>query len=639
MRKNLKTLAPTLWFVIIAFIVSIFAVWGGAGRLGEARDSNTIVKVGGEKISADIYYRNLLRRLESLKEQFKGLNVNFIQQLNIPQQVLDQLIQQAILQQLAEKMKIHASDEELRQRIKDFPVFQKDGKFIGYSEYKKILDWNRISVSEFEKSLRKDIITQKAAQMLTTGIAVSQEEIWESYKNNNETAKLEYLVIEANKMTLKDKPTQEELQDFFTRNKDQYKMPEKREAIYVFFETDEQAKMVELSDSEIEKYYKQNSSRFQEPEQIRVSRIFFSLEGREKELVLSEAQNTLNQINQGEDFGVIAKEKSKDEKAQDNGDWGYFEWKRLSPQEQEEIRKLSQGETSDPVEISDGYSLLKVTEKTAPTQKPLDQVRGEITTLLKDQKARDAIDKKITQLEKKAKKRKSLETAAQELGYPTKRTGLLEDETPIENIDSSGAISRALFNLEENEISSPIFTYKGVALVQLLNSEKERPATFDEVTTEVKEESEKEKRKEMAHEQAKAIKNELNKSNIEKIAEKYSLEVKAAEEHKRGQYLGGIAENPEIDELAFSLSLNEVSSPIEFDKGYILLQVLDRKEVSRDDFEENKDAEKKQLLDLRKNKFFQSYYLKLREEKDVKPNYNLFLQINTDVLSRFEETK
>ena len=35
MRKNVKALAPTLWIVIATFIISIFAIWGGAGRLGE----------------------------------------------------------------------------------------------------------------------------------------------------------------------------------------------------------------------------------------------------------------------------------------------------------------------------------------------------------------------------------------------------------------------------------------------------------------------------------------------------------------------------------------------------------------------------------------------------------------------------
>ncbi len=34
MRKNVKSLAPVLWIVIATFIIAIFAVWGGAGRLG-----------------------------------------------------------------------------------------------------------------------------------------------------------------------------------------------------------------------------------------------------------------------------------------------------------------------------------------------------------------------------------------------------------------------------------------------------------------------------------------------------------------------------------------------------------------------------------------------------------------------------
>ena len=46
MRKNLKSLAPTLWFVIIAFIISIFAVWGGAGRLGEGQKAENLATVG-----------------------------------------------------------------------------------------------------------------------------------------------------------------------------------------------------------------------------------------------------------------------------------------------------------------------------------------------------------------------------------------------------------------------------------------------------------------------------------------------------------------------------------------------------------------------------------------------------------------
>ena len=54
MRKNIKALKPTLWIVIATFIIAIFAIWGGAGRLGESRQSNNLVTIGRERISSSV---------------------------------------------------------------------------------------------------------------------------------------------------------------------------------------------------------------------------------------------------------------------------------------------------------------------------------------------------------------------------------------------------------------------------------------------------------------------------------------------------------------------------------------------------------------------------------------------------------
>ena len=111
--------------------------------------------------------------------------------------------------------------------------------------------------------------------------------------------------------------------------------------------------------------------------------------------------------------------------------------------------------------------------------------------------------------------------------------------------------------------------------------------------------------------------------------------IQDVEEHKREQYLGVIGENREIDELAFSLPLNEASDPVEFEAGYTLVRVLDRKEVTKKEFEETKETEKENFLETKKNKFFSSYLAKLQEDKEVKIRYDLFLQTNQDILSRF----
>ncbi len=636
MRKNLKSLSPILWAVVAAFIISIFAVWGGAGRLGESRDPNTIASVGKVKIPTDTYMSNLRQRIESLQKQFKELNSNFIQQLNLPQQVLEQIIQQELLLQIADDMKLNASNNELRDKIKGYPVFQKDGQFIGFEEYKRILEWNRISLGDFEDNLKKEILMEKAIKLLTAGVSITQGELWENYKNTNESVKMEFVPIEIKNIPIEKEFSLEEKQTFFEKNKANYTIPEKREADYVFFNIEDFKKEVDLTDPEVKKYYEDNQSQFTEPEKVRVSRIYLPYEGKDRELVLTEMQNIQDRINAGEDFGNMAKTHSKDGKAEESGDWGLFDWRSLSSKEQEEITNLEVGKMSQPIELDDGAALLKVTERDAAIQKPLEDVKDQITNILKDQKARELIESKVARLEKTAQKEKSLDVASQKLGFKIKSTGLVaEGESCDEEIDPSGSISTSLFQLDENKISAPIYTYKGTGLAQLRSIAPPRAAQLEEVEDKVKQDLAAEKKKDEAYAQMKSIKEELAKSDLESLSAKYGLEYKTAEEHKRGGYLSVIGESAEVDEKAFSLPLDQTSEPIEFPNGYVLIRVLDRKEVTKEDLQTNLDSERENFLETKKNKFFISCMSKLREEKGVKIRYDIFLKINSDILARF----
>jgi len=636
MRKNLKSLAPTLWFVIAAFIISIFAVWGGAGRLGEGRDANTIASVGKEKISTDLYVSNLRQRIEALQRQFKELDSKFIQQLNLPQQVLEQLIQQTLLLQTAEDMGLRASDAEIREKIKSYPVFQKDGKFIGFEEYKRILEWNRVAIPEFEDNLKKDVLLEKVVQVLTSGVSITQEELWENYEVSNESAKLEYITLETQSISLDKEPSPKELQEYFGKNQENYQIPEKREADYIFFNSEEHKASIELGESDIEDYYSDNMSQFVEPEKVKVSRIYLPFEDQEQDLIETEIKSIQDRISGGEDFGNLAKIYSKDEKAEQGGDWGLYEWQSLEELEKESIRKLSQGQVSEPINLEDGISLVKVTEKSEEIQKPLEQVKDQIITILKDQRAREVIEEKVAQLEKNARKDKNLDIAAQKMNYKIRSTGLVsEGETFADDIDPSGTISTALFALEANDISSPLYTYKGIGLAQLRKIEAPRQANLDEVKEDILEDFKTERKKQLTLDKALELKLALQTDSMDTVAEQQELEYKTAEEHKRKQYLSVIGENAELDRVAFSLPLNEISDPIEFADGYALIRVLDRKEVTADDFQKNLNSERETQLETKKNRFFASCLFKLREDKGVKIRYDVFLKINSDILSRF----
>jgi peptidyl-prolyl cis-trans isomerase D len=635
MRKNVKSLAPILWFVILAFIITIFVDWGGAGRVRGGQSATIIATVGKEKIPVETYLGTLQQRIEALRQQMPELDQNFIQQLNVPQQVLEQVIQQALLLQVARDMGIQASDFEIRERVKSYPVFQRDGRFVGFDEYQRILNMNRMSAADFEAGLQNDIIIEKVVKVITAGVTVSENELWENYKKTTESTRLEYLIIPEDKMELAQEPTAEALQEYFSSHQDDYQIPEKRSASYVFLKSEDLKSEIQLEDEEIEEYYEANQAQFEEPEAVRASRIFLPIGDKEAAQVAAEMSTIREQLQQGEDFASLAKSVSQDEKADLGGDWGEFEWKRLDPEEQNIIAQLEAGELSEVVELNDGASLLKVTEKRPAVQKSLEEVRDNIQNILLDQKSQEMAEQRIAELEREARRGESLAQAAQELGFPSLDSGLLAEGDTIPEIDSSGSISRALFGLQDLEISTPVYTYSGVGLAQLQTVEPARPATFAEAEDEVKEDMNMERKRQLALEKAQALGAELQVSTFEQVSESHDLEYKTAEEHKREQYLSVVGENSEIDNFAFTAPLNTVSDPLRTANGYVLVRVLDRTEVTREQFQENVDTEREGLLEQKRNRVFASFYSKLRDEKNVRPNYSLFYQINSEVLSYF----
>ncbi|MBM3293310.1 MAG: hypothetical protein FJY82_02170 [Candidatus Aminicenantes bacterium] len=639
MRKNVKALKPALWFVVAAFIISIFVIWGGGGRLGEAEKAGAIAAVGKERITAEAFFNALRNRIEGLKQEYKDINRPFIEQLGIPQQVLEQMIEQALIMDLAKTLRINASDAEVRDRIVELPGLQRDGTFIGYDDYRRVLAYNRLSVADFENSLRREIIMTKLVRLLTAGVAVTPEEVWENYKKTKDSAKIEYLVLENAKVDPDRKPTRDEVRAFFEAQAEKYKLPEKREAVAVFLKNDDLKKEVELSDSEIEKYYKDNAAQFQIPERIKVSRIWLPFEGREKGRVESEAQNIVERLRKGEEFAALAKSFSKDEKAESGGDWGIYDWQSLPATEQEEIRKLESGRTSGVVAGDEGLAVVRVAEKTPASTTPLAEARLQIRTILIDRQARQIAAERAAKIEKEAKKGGGLEAAAAAFNLKAESTGWLKSGDPFGDVDPSGALSGALFGLKEKEVTPPVYTYGGVGLAELRKIEPPRPASFEEAEAEAEKDAEEARRKDKASAVINEARAKLTDKNWEDVAAKYKLELKTVDDHKREQYLGLIGENKEIDSLAFSLPLKAVSDPVAFGAGYALIRVLDRKEGTEEEFAAEKEAETASLLDLKKNRFLQAYLAKRRVEKNVKVDYRPFLAVTQDILSRYETSR
>ncbi len=639
MRKNVKSLKWIMWIVVATFIVSIFVIWGGSGQLSRGLTSGALVQMSGSKVTVDMYTTSLRNRIESLRREMKDINRNLIDQLNLPQQVLEQLVEQQLIFGLAKDLGITASDAEVKDRIVNLPGLQRDGQFVGYDEYRRVLGYNHISVSQFEEEMSQEIILTKTIQALTAGTLVTPDEVWDAYRKSKDSAKIEYLALEKAKLTLDKEPDEAEVRAWFDGHKDNYKMPERREGLYAFLKNDDLKKEIELSEAEISKYYADNKAQFENAEKVKVSRIFLPFAGKDKAKVAAEAQKAMDRARAGEDFAVLAKAVSKDEKAKDGGDWGLFDWKSLPPKEQEAIAKLDSGKISGLVESDLGVAFLKVTEKEPASVTPLEAAKPRLRTMLQDQKARALAEERITKLAQSAGKGRNLEAAAKAANIKTESTGLLKDGQALGDIDPSGSIAAALFRLKDKEISGPVPTYAGYGLVQMQKTEAPRPAAYEEVKADVKNDVIEAKKKDQALAKIKEVRAKLTDKNWEDMAQKYKLEYKTVDDHKKDQYLGVIGENAEIDRLSFSLPLKQLSEPIDFTTGIALLRVLDRKEATRADFAKEKDAQTKTILEQKKNLYLEAYLAKLRADKNVRVRYDLYQQTTQDVLNKYNTNK
>ncbi|MCK4943458.1 MAG: peptidylprolyl isomerase, partial [Candidatus Aminicenantes bacterium] len=258
MRKNLKSLSWTLWLVILAFVGFIFVEWG-SGKLDTFGGESDLLSINGETINGDEFSKNLVQILESYKMQLKdNFNVSIIKQLQIPEQILQTLVNKTIIYQEAEKLNIRASDQELTKKIIHLPGFQRDGKFIGVKEYQRFLTFRRINISEYEEELKKDIVMEKFKELISSGLVLDDLSLWKSYRQDKDRADIDYVILKPDRIKQNIQPIESEVKAYYQKNKDAFKSPEKRSGQIIFYKYDDYKKEIEISNQELYDYFKAN---------------------------------------------------------------------------------------------------------------------------------------------------------------------------------------------------------------------------------------------------------------------------------------------------------------------------------------------------------------------------------------------
>ena len=89
----------------------------------------------------------------------------------------------------------------------------------------------------------------------------------------------------------------------------------------------------------------------------------------------------------GADFGTVAKNQSDEPaSAQRGGDLGFIAESQVQPEIRSALGTMSKGGISDPIRLNDGWHIIKLVEVKEPYTATLDEVKGSLTSELRNQR-------------------------------------------------------------------------------------------------------------------------------------------------------------------------------------------------------------------------------------------------------------
>jgi len=166
---------------------------------------------------------------------------------------------------------------------------------------------------------------------------------------------------------------------------------------------------IEVGDADAEDFYKKNPEQFKMPERVRASHILIKVEPEAKPDDVKAKQKAagavLDRVKKGEDFGKLADELSEDPSAKQNhGDLDFFQKEQMVPEFADAAFKMKKGDVSaEPVRSQFGYHIIKVTDRKEAATVPLDQVAEKVKQFLSGQKKQEKADAFIASLKQKSK--------------------------------------------------------------------------------------------------------------------------------------------------------------------------------------------------------------------------------------------
>jgi peptidyl-prolyl cis-trans isomerase D len=378
-----------LWYSILGALALVFAAWGAYGIVNlNFSTSSYAAEAGGQTISLDQAHNAWLQEQSQLQQQYGG-NIPAAVQKAAQNEVLENLISDALVAEHTQKLGYRVSEPELVAAIRNLPAFQENGQYSPLVA-RQVLAANRLSLGDFENEMSSDLRRQQLLNGIVSSDFVTPAEAARAQALQGEEREIQYAVIPADNYKSDVPIAPAAIDAYYEAHQADYRVPESVDLRYAQLTLAQVAATETVSDADVQKTYDKEKSGFVEPERREASHILITF-GKDPAAALKEADKVLALAKSGQDFAALAKKYSQDPGSAHNG--GSLGWMNRSgfvaPFANALFGMKAVGDIVGPVKSQYGYHIIRLDGIQPGGTKTLAEVRPEIEAQLKQNAAKN----------------------------------------------------------------------------------------------------------------------------------------------------------------------------------------------------------------------------------------------------------
>jgi peptidyl-prolyl cis-trans isomerase D len=526
----------------------------------------------------------------------------------------EQLIQQQVLLAEADKLGIHATDDDLKQALQKGQfgeLFFPNGQYVGDEKYKNIINSHEVSVTDFEDEVRQGIVFHRLEALITAGVTVSDQEVRDEYRKGNIKIKFDYAVISSDELSKGINPADSELASFFKTNATRYAsaVPEERKITYFAFTPSELPGGVpQVSQQEIQQYFTQHQDEYSVPEQARSRHILIQVpanaDAKTDAAAKAKAEGILKQIQGGADFAALAKANSDDPGSKDKGgELGFARSGAMVKEFDKAIFTQKIGDTQI-IKSNFGYHIVQVEERQAAHAESINEVLPTIQATLVRQKAAAAEENYAHQLTSEATQ-SGLEKTAAAHHLELVTTPMVGSEGVIAALPNGSEVIAKAFGAKQSDPPQFAPTGEGYAIFQVTGIAAAHAPTFEDWKSHILDDYRQQVLPALLSLRTKQLSDKAKSENdLAKAAKELGATMKTSD------LVGASSQVPDLGQVAqvapqlLDLAVGNISGAIDAGRTGVVAKIIDKQEPSADEIAKNMDQARDQMLEERRTEAF-----------------------------------